>query len=156
MVIVVVVDDGHGRPRVDQNHAAVLGSVRRISSTRSARSDPPEKSNSAKTGGPLSRMGSHGPFLLDTMVRSRPPARTVSGWPAAEPVTSAALPGKSSAGDRRGPQRSAHFRTSCASAGVSAPIYSDPIPGSATLKDTYVSCGELHPDDAVFLDAALR
>jgi hypothetical protein len=24
------------------------------------------------------------------------------------------------------------------------------------LKGTYVSCGELHPDGAVFLDAALR
>lgn len=38
MVIVAVVDDGHDRPSADQDHAAVPGSVRRISSTRSARS----------------------------------------------------------------------------------------------------------------------
>jgi len=37
VVIVAVVDDGHDRPSVDQDHAAVPGSVRRISSTRSAR-----------------------------------------------------------------------------------------------------------------------
>jgi hypothetical protein len=38
VVVVAVVDNRHDRPGVDQDHAAAPGSVRRMSSTRSARS----------------------------------------------------------------------------------------------------------------------